>query len=138
MQVQSRRGKRRSSPACLVVQLVKNPPAMQETRVRSLGWEDPLEEGKATHSRILAWRPPGQRSLAGCSPQGRRESDTTERLTPACLPSVSAAGVLRPAFQGHGGSPLEEPRTCPGWVAARPWGDQPSFRDLMSWSRGSK
>ena len=37
-------------------QLVKNPPAMQETWVRSLGWEDPLEKGKATHSSILAWR----------------------------------------------------------------------------------
>ena len=42
--------------ASLVVQLVKNPPAMQETWVRSLGWEDALEKGKATHARILAWR----------------------------------------------------------------------------------
>jgi len=40
----------------LVAQLVKNLPAMQETWVRSLGWEDPLEEGLATHSSILAWR----------------------------------------------------------------------------------
>ena len=40
--------------ASLVAQLVKNPPAMQETWVRSLGWEDPLEKGKATHSSILA------------------------------------------------------------------------------------
>ena len=38
--------------------LVKNPPAMQETRVRSLGWEEPLEMGKATSSSILAWRIP--------------------------------------------------------------------------------
>ena len=44
--------------ACLVAQLVKNPPAMQETWVRSLGWEDPLEKRKATHSSILAWRIP--------------------------------------------------------------------------------
>ena len=44
--------------ASLVAQLVKNLPAMQETWVRSLGWEDPLEEGKATHSSILAWRIP--------------------------------------------------------------------------------
>jgi len=36
--------------------MVKNPPAMQETWVRSLGWEDPLEEGMATHSSILAWK----------------------------------------------------------------------------------
>ena len=45
--------------ASLITQLVKNPPAMQETRVRSLGWEDPLEKGKTTHSSILAWRIPG-------------------------------------------------------------------------------
>ena len=44
--------------ASLVAQLVKNPPAMWETWVRSLGWEDPLEKGKATHSNILAWRIP--------------------------------------------------------------------------------
>ena len=44
--------------ASLVAQLVKNPPVMQETWVRSLGWEDPLEKGKATHSSILAWRIP--------------------------------------------------------------------------------
>ena len=44
--------------ASLVAQLVKNPPAMWETWVRSLGWEDLLEKGKATHSSILAWRIP--------------------------------------------------------------------------------
>ena len=44
--------------ASLVAQLVKNLPAMWKTWVRSLGWEDPLEKGKATHSRILAWRIP--------------------------------------------------------------------------------
>ena len=44
--------------ASLVAQLAKNPCAMQETWVRSLGWEDPLEEGMATHSSILAWRIP--------------------------------------------------------------------------------
>ena len=44
--------------ASLVVHMVKNPPAVWETWVRSLGWEDPLEEGMATHSSILAWRTP--------------------------------------------------------------------------------
>ena len=44
--------------ASLVAQLVKNPPAMQETLVQSLGWEDPLEQRKATHSSILTWRIP--------------------------------------------------------------------------------
>ena len=41
-----------------MTQMVKNPPAMQETWVHFLGWEDPLEEGMATHSSILAWRIP--------------------------------------------------------------------------------
>ena len=44
--------------ASLVAQLVKNPSAMQENWDRSLGWEDPLEKGKATHSSSLAWRIP--------------------------------------------------------------------------------
>ena len=44
--------------ASLVVQLGKNLPAMQETWVQSLDWEDPLEKGKAAHSSILAWRIP--------------------------------------------------------------------------------
>ena len=57
-----------------MVQLVKNPPAVRETWIRSLGWEDPLEKGKATHSCILAWRIPwivlstgSQKSLTGLS-----------------------------------------------------------------------
>ena len=61
-----------------VAQLVKNLPAMQETWVRSLGWEDPLEKGMATYSSILAWRIHGQKSLVGYSPQGHKESDMTE------------------------------------------------------------
>ena len=48
----------RSARASPVVQLVKNLPAMWDTWVWSLGWEDPLEKGKATHSGILAWRIP--------------------------------------------------------------------------------
>ena len=44
--------------ASLVAQLVRNLPVIQETWVQSLGWEDKLEKGKATHSRILAWRIP--------------------------------------------------------------------------------
>ena len=65
----------------LVTQMVKNLPAMQETQVRSLGREDPLEKRMATQSSILDWRNPWQRSLAGYSPQGRKELDMTEQLT---------------------------------------------------------
>ena len=49
------------SLASLVAQMVRNLPAMRKTWVRSLGWEDPLEEGMATHSSILAWRIPMDR-----------------------------------------------------------------------------
>ena len=61
--------------ASLVDQLVKNPPAMQETWVRSLGWEDALEKGKVIHSSILAWRIPWTGLY---SPWGCKELDTTE------------------------------------------------------------
>ena len=61
--------------------MVKNPPAMWETWVRSLGWEDPLEEGMATHSSVLTWRIPWtERSLVGRSPLGLKESNMIERL----------------------------------------------------------
>ena len=54
--------------ASLMAQLVKNLLTMQETWVRFLGWEDPLEEGMATHSSTLAWRIPWTEELAGYSP----------------------------------------------------------------------
>ena len=59
--------------ASLVAQLVKNLPTMWETWVQSLGWEDPLEKGKATRSSILAWRIPSDYSL-----WGHKESDMTD------------------------------------------------------------
>ena len=62
--------------ASLVAQLVKNPPAMRETWVQSLGWEDPLEEGIATHSNILAWRIPMDRG-AWQAPVHRVTKDQT-------------------------------------------------------------
>ena len=65
----------------LVAQVVKHLPAIRETRVQSLGWEDSLEKEMATHSSTLAWKiPRTERSLVGYSPWGRKESDTTERL----------------------------------------------------------
>ena len=65
----------------LVAQMVKNLLAMQETQVRSLGQEDPLEKGMATHSSILAWKIPWTKEPVGYSPWGLRELDTTEQLT---------------------------------------------------------
>ena len=52
------------------IQLVKNPPAMQETWVQSLGWEDSLEKGKATHSSFLAWRTPWTEEPRGLQSMG--------------------------------------------------------------------
>ena len=64
--------------ASLVAQMAQNPPAMQETWVCSLSWEDPLEEGMATIPVLFPGELHGQRSLAGC-----KESDTTEQLSTA-------------------------------------------------------
>ena len=60
--------------------VVKNPPAMQETWVGSLGWEDPLEKEIATLSSVPVWEIPWQRRLTGCSLWGDKELDTTEQL----------------------------------------------------------
>ena len=57
--------------------MVKNPPTVQETWVQSLGHEDLLEKGMATHSSILVGEFHGQRSLADCSPWGSRESEVS-------------------------------------------------------------
>ena len=65
--------------ASLVAQTVKNLPAMWETWVRSLGWEDPLEKGMATHSSILAWKIPWTEEPGGLyGSWGHKESDMTE------------------------------------------------------------
>ena len=69
--------------AFLVAQTVKNPPAMWETWVRSLGWEDPLEEGLATHPSILAWRISMDRGAWSATVHGVAQLDTTEPLSAA-------------------------------------------------------
>ena len=73
--------KKKKTLPSLMAQTVKNLPVMQKTKVQSLGQEDPLEKRMATHSSILPREFRGQRSLAGYSPWGHRESDTTEQLT---------------------------------------------------------
>ena len=67
--------------ASLVAQLVKNVPAVQETWVRSLGWEESLEKKWQPTPVSLPGKSHGQRSLVGCSPWGHKELGTTERLT---------------------------------------------------------
>ena len=58
----------------LVAQMVKNLPARQETRVRVLGWEDPLEKGMAAHSSILAWRTPWTEEPGGLQSTGSQRA----------------------------------------------------------------
>ena len=67
--------------ASLVAQVVKNLPATWETWVRSLGWEDPLEEDMATHSSILAWRIPMDRGAWWTTVHRLAELDTTKQLS---------------------------------------------------------
>ena len=71
--------------ASLVVQTVKNMPAMWEAQVRSLGQEDPLEKGMATCSSVRIWRIQQTEEPGRHSPLGHRESDRTERLTLSLL-----------------------------------------------------
>ena len=61
--------------------MVKNPPAMQETRVQSLGWDDPLEKGLATLSSILAWRIPWTEEPGGLQSMGSQRVGHTEQLS---------------------------------------------------------
>ena len=62
--------------------MVKNPSAMRETWVPSPGWEDPLQEGRATHSSILAWRIPKDRGAWWATiHESHKESDKTEQLS---------------------------------------------------------
>ena len=62
-------------------QTVKDLPPMRETRLQSLGKEDPLEKGMATNSSILAWEIPRTGNLVGYSPWSHKKLDTTEQLT---------------------------------------------------------
>ena len=65
-----------------MAQLVKNLPAMQETWVQPLGWEDPLEKGMATQSSILAWRIPMDRGAQQATVHGaHKKLDTTKQLS---------------------------------------------------------
>ena len=99
---------------------------MQETRVPSLGWKDPLEKGMATLSSILAWRIPRTEKLGGLQSAGRKESDRTERLVLSLLPCTATtievdvitplhspiSQVAKPRHQGGTGS---QPWLLPRW-----------------------
>ena len=84
--------------------MVKNLPAVWETWVQSLGWEDPLQKGIATHSSILAWRIPPT-VLESYSPRGCKESDTTERLTQNLVLHFWSISLLKQQARGTNTGP---------------------------------
>ena len=84
--------------ASLVDQLVKNLPTMRETWVRSLGWEDPLEKGKATHSSILAWRIPWTIQSMGSQRVGHDWATSTQKKKRS--PNSWASNYIAPVYDG--------------------------------------
>ena len=82
-------------PGESIAQSVKNPPAMQETQVRFLGWEDPLGKEVAIHSSILTWKIPWTEEPGGLQYMGSQESDMTEWLS-AQHPQRAPGGTKAP------------------------------------------
>ena len=85
----------------MVAPTVKNLPAMQETWVQSLGREDSLEKGMATHSSILAWRIPGTEELGWLQSMGVVELDTTEQLTPPMKQIMTSSKIVSSVCSVH-------------------------------------
>ena len=96
--------------------MVKNPPAVQETQVGSLGWEDPLEKGMATHSGVLAWRIPWTKEPGGLQFMGLQSSQT-EYLC-ECLFSILWDILRSRISESYGNSVFNSP-TSPRVVYER-------------------
>ena len=92
--------------ASLVAQMVKRLPTMQETRVQSLGGEDPLEKEMASHSSILAWRIPRTKEPGRLQSMGSQESDTIERLHFTLKNLVTLTQKKKTIMNLHGNSPF--------------------------------
>ena len=97
-----------------MAQLVKNPPAMRETWVRSLGREDPLEKGKATHYSILAWRIPWTQEPGRLQSMGLQQLDTSYRLCAAFFRLRIRDSFPRVQLKWRGGGPSGVPFSNPG------------------------
>ena len=82
----------------LIAQLVKNPTAMQETLIRFLGWEDPLEKGKATCLSAVFW--PGE-SHGLYSPWGHKELDSTEQLSLSLVKQIGPRRYFGNDYMGN-------------------------------------
>ena len=118
----------------LVAQMVKNLPATQETWVRSLGWEDPLEKGTATHSSILAWRILWTEEPGRLQYMGSQESDTAEQLKKKKKTSASWH-----CSKGWGWSSEQKQKKDPAFMELTPekWKSGNHFSSLSSsWPTG--
>ena len=125
-----------------LAQMVKNPPATQDTQVRFLSQEDPLEMGMATHSSILAWRIPWtsnhyllpcQRNLSGYCPWSHKESDMTEQPSKqAHAPVPTFLGLL----EGQDSTVWSEWRgLSPRWASSS---CPPSHTWSVTWNKGEQ
>ena len=94
----------------LVSQVVKNPPAMQETWIRSLGWKDPLEKATETHSSILTCRIPGTEEPGRLWSMGHTELDTTEQLSNARRKVNKEKGLAPDSWGAFESNEFSEPR----------------------------
>ena len=114
--------------AYLVAQTVKNLPAVQETGVRSLGWEDPLEKGMVTHSSVLAWRIPWTEEPGGLYSMGSCRVRHNEHLTLFSLSDVSTPSLPHGVFLlprwPDDWSPPARPAQLPVWPADQPAGPE--------------
>ena len=113
--------------ASLIAQLVKNLPAMQETPVRFLGWEDPVERDMATHSSILAWRIPWDHYIVpGVTKRRTQLSDFSLHLTSVVLHPTGPQGA-QPWTKQKAGRQGQRHREFArhGDLTQRSWGDSP-------------
>ena len=116
--------------ASLVAQLVKNLPAIQETLVRFLGWEDPLTKGKATHSSILAWRIPWMEEAGGLQSMGLQRVGRTQLSDFHIHFHFQDSQNLDPALQG-----LPTKLTC---RLTQTWGPRRTHKVPIGSRRGGK
>ena len=100
--------------ASLVAQLVKNLPAMQDTWVQSLGWEDLLEKGMATHSSILAWRIPWSEKPGGLQSMGSQRAYSTDHQIHTSMCTFQMAEIRKYILTGHKTKLLQEGGPLPG------------------------
>ena len=107
-----------------MAQMVENLPAVQETRVLSLGQEDALETGMATHSSVLAWRVP-QTGACGLQCVGCKEAVTTERTRTHADAEMKKRGTARVSCTRHQQRAHSPPKPPLGWPHAPP-GEGPS------------